>query len=62
MSEQRYKEEHLQEYTGILISPDARGENFKMELKVEDNPVLERWTQKHESTIELLKFGQFLKI
>ena len=50
MSEQRYKMEDLQEYTGILTSPDARGEKFKMELKVEDNPIMKRWTQKNEST------------
>ena len=53
MNKQPYKEEHLQEYTGILTSPDARGEKFKMELKVEDNPVMDRWIQKDKSTIEL---------
>ena len=53
MNEQPYKVEHLQEYTGILTSDDARSEKFKMELKVEDNPVMERWTQKNESSIEL---------
>ena len=53
MNEHPYKEKHLQEYTGILISPDARNEKFKMELKVEDNPVMERLTDKNESTIEL---------
>ena len=53
MNEQPYKAEHLQEYTGILTSPDARGEKFKMELKVEDNPVMDRWIQKDKSTIEL---------
>ena len=53
MNEQPYKEEHLQEYTGILTSDDARGERFKMELKAEDNPVMERWAEKNESSIEL---------
>ena len=53
MNEQPYKEEHLQEYTGILTSGDARNERFKMELKVEDNPVMERWTQKDKTAIEL---------
>ena len=32
---------------------DAHNERFKMELKVEDNPVLERSTEKIESSIEL---------
>lgn len=53
MNEQPYKVEHLQEYTGILTSPDARNGKFKMELKVEDNPVLERSIEKIESSIEL---------
>lgn len=53
MNKNPYHQKHLQKYTGILISPDARGEKFKMELKVEDNPVMERWTQKGESAIEL---------
>ena len=53
MNEQPYKSEHLQEYWGILTSDDARGERFKMELKAEDNPVMERWTQKDKSAIEL---------
>ena len=54
MNEESYKAEDLQEYTGILTSPDARNEKFKMELKVEDNPVLkERWTEKNVSSIEL---------
>ena len=53
MNEQPYKVEHLQEYTGILTSPDARRDQFKMELKVEDNPIMERCTQKNGSTIEL---------
>ena len=53
MNEERYKAEHLREYIGILTSTFSNGK-FKMELKVEDNPVLkERWTEKNESTIEL---------
>ena len=44
MNEQPYKVEHLQEYRGILTSHDAHREKFKMELKVEDNPVMKRWT------------------
>jgi len=54
MNEEPYKSEHLQEYKGILTSHDAQSGKFKMELKVEDNPVLkERWTQKDKSAIEL---------
>ena len=53
MNEQPYKVEHLQEYTGILTSDDARNESFKMELKAEDNPVMERWAQKDKPAIEL---------
>ena len=53
MNEQRYNKEHLQEYTGILTSSDELTEKFQMELKAEDNPVMERWTQKDKSTIEL---------
>ena len=53
MNKQPYDKDHLQEYTGILISPDARNEKFKMEIKTEDNPVMKRWTQKNKSTIEL---------
>ena len=53
MNEHPYKVEDLQEYTGILTSDDARNQRFKMELKAEDNPVMERWTQKDKSTIEL---------
>ena len=51
MNEHPYKVEDLQEYTGILTSDDARNQRFKMELKAEDNPVMERWTQKDKSTI-----------
>ena len=54
MNEQRYNVEDLQEYTGILTHHSQYNERFKMELKVEDNPVLkERWTEKNESSIEL---------
>ena len=52
MNEQRYKKEHLQDYTGILTGEESNG-NFKMELKIEDNPVFERWTEKNKSSIEL---------
>ena len=53
MNEHPYNVEHLREYTGILTSVFSNG-TFKMELKVEDNPVLkERWTEKIESSIEL---------
>ena len=52
MNEQRYKAEHLRDYTGILTHNDTRG-SLKMELKVEDNPVLERSVEKNESSIEL---------
>ena len=53
MNEQLYKVEHLREYTGILTNKFSNGK-FKMELKVEDNPVLkERWTEKNVSSIEL---------
>ncbi len=54
MNEEPYDEKHLQEYTGILTSHNARNDRFKMELKVEDNPILkERWTKQNESSIEL---------
>ena len=53
MNESPYDQNHLVEYTGILTSDNARNEKFKMELKAEDNPVMERWTQKEKSTIEL---------
>lgn len=53
MNEQRYKAKHLREYIGILTS-EIGNSRFKMELKVEDNPVLkERWTEKNVSSIEL---------
>ena len=54
MNEQPYKAKDLQEYTGILTHHSQYNERFKMELKVEDNPVLkERWTEKNVSSIEL---------
>ena len=52
MNEERYKNEDLQDYRGILTSV-ARSGQFKMELKVEDNSVLERWAEKNKPTIEL---------
>ena len=52
MNEQPYKVEHLQDYQGILTHHDARGK-FKMELKVEDNPVLEMSVEKIDPSIEL---------
>ena len=53
MNEQRYNAEHLQDYTGILTSLEAQNGRFKMELKVEDNPVLKRSIEKIDSSIEL---------
>ena len=53
MSEERYNVEHLQDYIGILTSHDIHHEKFTMELKAEDNPVMERWAAKNESSIEL---------
>ncbi len=53
MNERPYKEEHLQEYKGILISHDYHNGNFKMELKVEDNSVLDKSVEKIESSVEL---------
>ena len=51
MSEQQYKKEHLKSYRGILTS-EFENNGFKMELKAEDNLVLqERSTI--ESSIEL---------
>ena len=41
MNEQRYKREHLKPYRGILTSEVQNG-SFKMELKVGENPVLQR--------------------
>ena len=53
MNEQPYKVEHLQDYQGILTLHDQHNGKFRMKLKAEDNPVMERWTQKNESSIEL---------
>ena len=53
MSEHRLKQKHLQDYTGILTSHNRNNGNFKMALKVEDNPVLEKSIEKIESSIEL---------
>ena len=39
MNEQRYKKDDLQDYKGILISQDRHSGRFRMELKVEDNPI-----------------------
>ena len=55
MNEQPYKAVHLREYRGILISNLSNG-IIKMELKVEDNPILERSTEPIESSIELELF------
>lgn len=52
MSEYLLKQEHLQDYTGILTSHNKNG-NFKMALKVEDNPVLKKSIENIESNIEL---------
>ena len=51
MNEQRYKKEHLRYYRGILTS-EVRGNDFKMELKIEDNSVLKR-SKNIKSNIEL---------
>ena len=51
MNEQPYKKEHLREYIGFLTSKFSDGK-FKMELKVEDNPVLQR-SKEIGSSIEL---------
>ena len=53
MSEHRLKQEHLQDYTGILTSHDENSGKFNMMLKIEDNPVLEKSSEKIESSIEL---------
>ena len=47
MSEHRLKQEHLQDYTGILNSYNRNNGKFKMALKVEDNPVLEKSSRKN---------------
>ena len=53
MSKHSLEQEHLQDYTGILTSHNRNNGNFKMALKVEDNPVLEKSIEKIESSIEL---------
>ena len=53
MSEHRLKQEHLQDYTGILTCHNKNIGKFKMALKVEDNPVLEKSSEEIESSIEL---------
>ena len=47
MSKHSLEQEHLQDYTGILTSHNRNNGNFKMALKVEDNPVLERVNRKN---------------
>ena len=53
MNEERYKAEHLQNYRGILTSLNAQNGRFKMELKLEDNPVLKKSVETIEPSIEL---------
>lgn len=53
MSELPYKVKDLQDYTGILTQ-HVDSENFKMELKVEDNPVLRRSVEEIDRSIELV--------
>ena len=53
MSQHSLKQEHLQDYTGILTSHNRNNGKFKMALKVEDNPVLKRSSEKIESSIKL---------
>ncbi len=53
MSEYQLKQEHLQNYTGILTRHNKNGGNFKMALKAEDNPVLQKSSEIIESNIEL---------
>ena len=55
MNEQRYKEEHLRHYWGILTSEVESG-SFKMELKVEDNLVLQERLMKKIKSSEELEF------
>ena len=51
MNERRCKPEHLRPYQGVLSSEVQNG-RFKMELKVEENPVLQR-SKEIEPSIEL---------
>ena len=53
MNELPYKVKDLQDYTGILTQHVDR-DNFKMELKVEDNPVLKKSVEEINSSIELV--------
>ena len=53
MNELPYKVKDLQDYTGILTQ-HVDSENFKMELKVEDNPVLKRSVEEIDRSIELV--------
>lgn len=53
MNEKPYKVKDLQDYTGILTQ-HVDSENFKMELKVEDNPVLKRSIEEIDRSIELV--------
>ena len=53
MSKHSLEQEHLQDYTGILTSHNRNNGNFKMALKVEDNPVLKGSSEKIEPNIEL---------
>lgn len=52
MSKHQLKREHLQCYKGILTS-SYNNEIFRMKLKVEDNPVLEKSIENIEYGIEL---------
>lgn len=52
MNEIPYKVKDLQDYTGILTQ-HVDSDNFKMELKVEDNPVLKRSVEEIDPSIEL---------
>ena len=51
MNERRCKPEHLRLYRGVLTS-GVQNDRFKMELKVEENPVLQR-SKEIEPSIEL---------
>ena len=51
MNERRCKPEHLRLYQGVLTS-GVQNDRFKMELKVEENPVLQR-SKEIEPSIEL---------
>ena len=53
MNELPYKVKDLQDYTGILTQ-HVDLDKFKMELKVEDNPVLKKSVEEIDSSIELV--------